>query len=54
MTNDQIEEHKAQFEKNAHRIEIRIKCKNLVDMDVVGLSDPFAILYLKAEQEVKW
>ena len=35
-------------------MQIHIKCKELVDLDVIGKSDPFAILYVKAENDKKW
>lgn len=56
LTRDQIEESKQHFDnaKPHHKVEIHIKCKDLVDLDVIGKSDPYAILYVKAENDKKW
>lgn len=31
-----------------------ISCRDLVDLDVVGKSDPFAVLFIKCEKDTDW
>lgn len=35
-------------------INIYVNCKNLVDLDVMGKSDPFCVLLIKTEKEPSW
>lgn len=35
-------------------VQIYISCRNLVDLDVMGKSDPFAELFIKTEKENLW
>ena len=37
-----------------HKISITIACRNLVNLDIIGKSDPYAILYIKPESKEKW
>lgn len=56
MGDDEIEEHAEAMDmiKCPHKVQIRLSCRNLLDMDLTGKSDPYAILYAKAEKEQKW
>ena len=56
MVQAQIEENKEQVSKveSHHKVSIQISCRNLVDLDNFGESDPFAKLYVKAEKDPSW
>ena len=54
LTSDEIEETKVHFEttKTQHKVVISVRCKDLPDLDLVdGDSDPYAILFIKAEND---
>ena len=56
MSKDEIEEQKDRLEAVAtpHKVQIYVKCRDLADLDFTDKSDPYAILYLKSENERKW
>ena len=59
MNEDDVFEHKEAMgyveEQSPHKVQVTISCRNLIDMDGIGnKSDPFAVLYIKAEKDVKW
>jgi hypothetical protein len=37
--------------KKPNKVKMRISCKDLLDMDTFSRSDPFAILWIKAEKD---
>ena len=56
LTKDEIEEQKVKLENAAtpHKVKIFIKCRDLADLDFTDKSDPYAVMYIKSEKEVKW
>ena len=48
MSKEKIEEQKKHFDTaNVHeQVEIFISCKNLIDLDNLDKSDPYAVLYV--------
>ena len=57
MGKDQIEENAEHVDtiQSPHKVQVTISCRNLIDMDGIGnKSDPYAILYAKAEKDLKW
>ena len=57
MGKDQIEEYAEHVDtiQSPHKVQVTISCRNLIDMDGIGnKSDPYAILYAKAEKDLKW
>jgi Ca2+-dependent lipid-binding protein len=39
---------------SSNSINIYVSCRNLVDLDVLGKSDPFVELFIKTEKETTW
>lgn len=37
-----------------HKLQITISCRNLKDMDLIGKSDPYAVLYARDKNEDQW
>ena len=37
-----------------HKVQIYVKCRDLADLDFTDKSDPYAVLYLKADKDKKW
>ena len=35
------------YEQPVSKIELRVSCRNLVDMDVLSKSDPFVVLFMQ-------
>ena len=56
MKEDEFEEYKEEIDKlqSPHKVELTITCKDLLNKDVFGKSDPYAIVYIKGEKETKW
>ena len=55
------EEHKRLMNESAikdasdhNKIQIMLACRNLVDLDAVGKSDPFAKLFIKDNHDKDW
>ena len=40
--------------KKPNKVIIRIHCRDLLDVDTFSKSDPFAMFFMKGEQEKKW
>ena len=53
MKDDEIEEHAEAMDmiECPHKVQISLSCRNIADMDLGGKSDPYAIIYAKAEKE---
>ena len=56
MHDDDFEEYKEDIDKiqSPHKVQLEIHCKDLVNKDLVGKSDPYCIVYIKGEKERKW
>ena len=56
MSKEKIEEQKKHFDTaNVHeQVEIFISCKNLIDLDNLDKSDPYAILNVQDENSKEW
>ena len=57
MAEDEIEEHSEAMGlvESPHKVQISLSCRGLADMDGIGgKSDPFAIVYVKGEKDLKW
>ena len=40
--------------KKPNKVTIRLQCENLISVDFGGESDPYAILFMKAEKDKNW
>lgn len=40
--------------KKPNKVIIKLQCRDLLDLDLVSKSDPFAVFYLKAEMDKVW
>ena len=40
--------------KKPNKVTIRLACQGLADLDFMSASDPYAILYIKAEKDKNW
>ena len=57
MADDEVEEYNEAMDQVdcPHKVQISIACRKLADLDIgKGKSDPYAILYAKAEKDTKW
>ena len=56
MGGDEVEEHNEAMNliDCPHKVQVSIACRNLPDLDAIGKSDPYCILYAKAEKDIKW
>ena len=42
------------YEQPVSKIELRVSCRNLVDMDVLSKSDPFVVLFMQHQGNTTW
>ena len=42
------------FENPVQQVELKISCRNLVDMDIFSKSDPFVVVYTKSNVKSEW
>ena len=57
MADDDVEEHAEAMDsiECPHKVQLSIACRSLIDVDGPGdKSDPYAIVYFKAEKDKKW
>ena len=56
MADDDVEEHAEAMDsiECPHKVQLTISCRSLVDVDLGGKSDPYALVYFKAEKDKKW
>lgn len=40
--------------KKPNKVVVKIECRDLLDIELISKSDPFAVFYLKGEKELKW
>lgn len=43
-----------QFQNPVSKIELKVSCRNLLDMDVFSKSDPFVVLYVQSQNKKEW
>ena len=56
LSKDEIEEQNVRLADaiTPHKVEIYVKCRDLADLDFTDKSDPYAVMYLRAEKDTKW
>jgi hypothetical protein len=40
--------------KKPNKVIVKIECRDLLDIELISKSDPYAVLYLRGEKEKNW